>query len=87
MKLPIQYIHAECLNFVKCALMYGKTVIFDRIACADCGGGERNAGLDTWRSMRALMERPASDLSLLQITDITPSIYDVDNIKSFIRSK
>lgn len=24
MKMPIKYIHAECLNFLKCALMYGK---------------------------------------------------------------
>lgn len=29
-KLPIQYICAECLNFLKRTLMYCKTVIFTR---------------------------------------------------------
>lgn len=65
MKMPIKYIHAECLNFLKCALMYGLKKSYFR------KHGEMGS---VCVSVCAYMEKRTIGWSLLQITDITPAV-------------
>lgn len=62
--MPIKYIHAECLNFLKCALMYGKNGYFRK-------HGEMRS---VCMSVCEYVEKRTIGWPLLQITDITPAV-------------